>query len=191
MTVVHKSTKIKGVSDNRTARFVASDESVDRYGDIVLAKGWDTSNFKSNPQFLFGHNSDQLPIGRVTSTWVDGKAFMADVEFLPEGLDEFADKCFQMTKEGFLSAVSVGFNPISYERRYNEDGVPVGTLFKEQELLELSLVPIPANANALQVAKSFNYSKHDIARLFVPDSGKRQIDHARLELELLKLRLSN
>ena len=111
-TPVYKSTFIKSVNDDRTARFVASDESVDRYGDIVLASGWDVSNFKENPQFLFGHKSSQLPIGRVVKTWQAGKKFMADVEFTPEGMDEFADKCFKFLKAGFLRAVSVGFMPI-------------------------------------------------------------------------------
>jgi phage head maturation protease len=96
-----------------------------------------------------------------------------------------------MTKKGFLNAVSVGFSPLKQHPRYDDDGKYLGILFEEQELLELSLVPIPANANALQVAKSFNFSQQDIAKLFAADPGTRQVVRARDELELLKLRHSN
>ena len=37
-------------------RFVASDESVDRYGDIIRASGWQLDNFRKNPVLLFAHD---------------------------------------------------------------------------------------------------------------------------------------
>ena len=187
---VYKSTFIKSVNDDRTARFVASDDSVDRYGDIVTVTGWDTKNFKKNPQFLFGHMSQNLPIGRVIRTWVEKNAFMADVEFTPAGMDEFADKCFAFLKAGFLKAVSVGFMPIKREPIYDDDGRYIGTKFLEQELLELSLVPIPANPNAIQVAKGLNLSERDLDLFFQSDKGYPEVQNARFELENLKLRHS-
>ncbi|MBW1672151.1 MAG: HK97 family phage prohead protease [Deltaproteobacteria bacterium] len=188
---VYKATLIKSVNESdRTARFIASDESIDRYGDIIVASGWDVTNFKENPQFLFGHKSHQLPIGRVSKTWQKGKNFMADVEFTPLGMDDFADKCFNFLKAGFLKAVSVGFMPISREPIYDDEGRYIGTKFLKQELLELSLVPIPANANALQVAKGFNFSDKDLDLFFQSDKGRMDVQNARFELENLQLRHS-
>lgn len=190
-TPIYKSTLIESVNeDDRTARFVASDESTDRYGDIVMASGWDVSDFKNNPQFLFGHKSHQLPIGRVTNTWTKGSAFMADVEFTPLGLDDFADKCFRYLKLKFLRAVSVGFMPISREPMYDDEGRYTGTKFLKQALLELSLVPLPANANALEVAKGIGFSEKDLDLLFQPDIGRKDVQNARFELENLQLRHS-
>lgn len=188
---VYKSTIVKQVNDDRTATFIASDDSVDRYGDIVHADGWDVKDFKKNSQFLFGHKSSALPIGKVLRTWVEGNKFMAKVTFLPEGLDEFADKCYKLLKGGFLNAVSVGFMPTKQEPIYNDDGRYTGTRFLKQSLLELSLVPIPANSNALQVARSLDFSEKQLGLLFAPDAGCAEVTNSRKRLETLKLRLSN
>ncbi|MBW1673996.1 MAG: HK97 family phage prohead protease [Deltaproteobacteria bacterium] len=190
MTIVHKSTTIKEVHDDRTATFVASDDSVDRYGDVIDAKGWDVKDFNKNPQFLFGHNSQSLPIGKVLKTWVSGNQFKAKVTFLPAGMDEFADKCFELLKGGFLNAVSVGFMPVKREPIYDDEGRYKGSHFLKQSLLELSLVPIPANSNAVQVARSFNLSTKDYDLLFAHDSVDKAVANSRTEIENLKLRLS-
>lgn len=52
--VVFKSTELKAVGDE-TYSFVASDETADRYGDIVRVAGWDLANYKRNPIVLFQH----------------------------------------------------------------------------------------------------------------------------------------
>jgi hypothetical protein len=66
---------IKAVnSEARTMRFVASDESVDRYGDIIRASGWQLENFRKNPVLLFAHDSRQPPVGQVPSIEVVGRS---------------------------------------------------------------------------------------------------------------------
>ena len=190
---IYKHTLVKAVGADRTATFIASDDSVDRYGDIVDANGWDVRDFKKNSLFLFGHQSHKLPIGKVLRTWVEGNKFMAKVMFLPEGLDDFADKCWRLLQGEFLKAVSVGFMPIKQEPIYNDDGRYIGTHFLKQALLELSLVPLPANANAVQVARSFepSLSDKDLAILIAPDAGCHAVVNARKQLDTLKLRLSS
>jgi hypothetical protein len=80
---------------SRLATFVASDESVDRYGDVILvdgtlngrtfktrdgkkAKGWQEKNFLKNPVFMFGHEYTPelsgnafagIPLGLSLDTW--------------------------------------------------------------------------------------------------------------------------
>jgi hypothetical protein len=173
--MIRKSAIIRAsdIADDRTATFIASDATPDRYGDTIQVDGWDVSEFKNNPQFL------------------DGKHFKAQSLFTPEGMDDFADKCYRFLKGGFLNAVSVGFMPIKQEPIYDDDGRYMGTNFIKQSLLELSLVPIPANPNAVQVARSMNFSRDDLDLLFDHDSVKRELAASRREMELLRLRLSD
>jgi hypothetical protein len=52
-------------------RYVMSDESVDRMGDVIEAKGWKLGHFKRNPIALFNHKSD-FPIGFWSEVKVEG-----------------------------------------------------------------------------------------------------------------------
>jgi phage head maturation protease len=161
----------------RTLRFIASDETVDRYGDIIRVAGWDVTAFRSNPVLLFGHKSGSLPVGKVAEITVDTKArqLVADTEFMPEGMSAFADEVWRAVDGGFLNASSVGFmptvdpNPI-WKNDDEETGILTGFEFVGQELLELSVVPVPANPAALAVARSLAISDATIRRLFESDS---------------------
>ena len=56
---------VKGVdSDNRTITLIASDESIDRDGDIISAKGWELKNYLKNPIFLWVHQYSIVPLSR-------------------------------------------------------------------------------------------------------------------------------
>ncbi len=56
-----------------------------------------------------------------------------------------------MYRSGFQWGVSVGFKPLRYEERRDEKtGAFLGLRFLEQELLEVSAVPVPANRSALR-----------------------------------------
>jgi hypothetical protein len=59
----------------------------------------------------------------------------------------------QMYSKGFLNAVSVGFDPVKYAWVEDKDR-PWGIDYIEQELLEYSCCPVPANPEALVDAKS-------------------------------------
>ena len=56
-------------------------------------------------------------------------------------------------RTGYQKGVSVGFKPLRYEERRDEKtGAFLGIRFLEQELLETSAVPVPANRNVLRRA---------------------------------------
>lgn len=136
--------------ETRTIDFIISTAAADRYGDTVQVKGWDLRNYRKNPVVLFGHNSRELPIGRATKTWKDTDALMSQAQFMDEEVSEFADSVYRMLIEGYLKAVSVGFRPLEYEWIKNDkDEYTGGINFKKQELLEFSVVPIPANPECL------------------------------------------
>jgi hypothetical protein len=69
-----------------------------------------------------------------------------------------------------VRAVSVGFRPLESEPLKSSDGV----WFKEQELLEVSLVSVPVNPNAIAIAKQFNLSAKDRELIFAASGRSDQ-----------------
>ena len=137
----------------RTFRFCFSDGSVDRYGDTIAAAGWVVDSFLKNPVALWAHDSSAPPIGRASKVAVEGDRLMGDIEFAPAEIYPFAETIYRLVKEKFICAVSVGFRPLEYAFAEGE-GREWGIDFERQELLEISVVPVPANANALLEARA-------------------------------------
>jgi len=185
----------KADSTTRSIRFVASDETVDRYGDIIRASGWQLGNFAKNGPLLFGHQSREPAIGTATA-WVDGTRLMADATLWPEGVSEFADVLWRIYEAGGNRAVSVGFLPTVEPKLLraepDADGYAAITGFEfiGQELLELSIVPVPANPAALAVARSLA-DERTVRRLFTRDpSAFAQVaaEQRRRSITLARLR---
>jgi HK97 family phage prohead protease len=131
--------------------YVMSTSNVDRPGDTIAQEGWQLEGFRKNPVLLFGHDYSQPPVGRVSSVSVEGGKLMGrSIEFTPKELYPFGAMVGEMVRGGWMNACSVGFAPTKYA--YNEKRG--GLDFLEQELLELSVVPVPANSEALVGAKS-------------------------------------
>jgi hypothetical protein len=94
---------------------------------------------------------------------VSGDRLIGDVKFADAGTYEFADQIFRLIKKVFITAGSVGFIPLDFTFSDDRRG---GIDFHEQELLEFSIVPIPANANALVQAATKGLIRYrDIASL--------------------------
>lgn len=142
-----------GEKDSRKLKFTISTDSVDRYGDTVAVDGWDLKAYKKNPVVLWAHNSSILPVGKAPKTSIEDGKLKSTAEFTPAGMHPFNDTVYDMYKQGFLNATSVGFIPTKWvfsedkDRRYGMD-------FMEQELLEFSCVPVPANSEALIEGRS-------------------------------------
>jgi HK97 family phage prohead protease len=134
--------------ESRTVRFCLSDSSVDRMGDTIRAAGWHLAPYKANPVVLWSHMSSAPPIGRMVNVWVSGDRLLGDVRFPDAATYEFGDQVFRLIKAGYISAGSVGFWPLKFSFSDDEDR-QFGIDFHEQELLEFSVTPVPANANAL------------------------------------------
>lgn len=143
------------VAGERAMSFVFSDESVDRYGDIIFARGWLLENFAANPVALFGHDASKPEnvIGRARNVRVEGTRLLGDIVFAEAAVNPVAETVFRMLQGGFLKCVSVGFQPIEWAAAKDKSR-PGGIDFRKQELLEISVVPIPANPNALVEAKA-------------------------------------
>ncbi len=127
--------------------FVVSSGAVDRHGDVVSPDGWRLDAYRANPVVLWAHDYRRPAIGRAQSVWSDGRALLAHLEFAPT---EFAQEVEALYRSGYQQGVSVGFRPLRFEeRRDPRTGAFLGIRFLEQELLEISAVPVPANQGAL------------------------------------------
>lgn len=134
----------------RTRRFTITTERTDRQGDIIRAAGVQIDMFMRNPVVLFAHQARMPPIGTATAIIPRKRSIDADVDFFSADVYPFADTIFRIIEAGGLRAASIGFIPVSWERiAGKEEGTTIGFDFKESELLEFSIVPIPANPDAL------------------------------------------
>ena len=145
----------------RTILFVCSTAAIDRYGDIIRQDGWQLDNYLRNPVVLWGHDSRSLPIGRALKTFVDKGKLQILAEFASADIYPFADTVFKMVAGGFVNTVSVGFMPTEWEWRFGETDEQtgykpiLGRIYSKQELLENSVVSVPANPEALVVGRNF------------------------------------
>lgn len=171
------------------ARFIASTEKSDSHGDTIQADGWQLDSFKSNPVLLFGHDQRALPVGVVTNVFIKNNELIADVDFTEAAkIDDFAAKVAAFVKAGILKAVSVGFQALEYEPRY-ENNEFMGFNFTKQVLKEISIVPVPANDEALLLAKSLHLGESDRARLlFKTEQNKPAPDNNANKIKLIKIR---
>lgn len=146
--------QIKAISEEtRTIDFVFSDETLDRDTEIIRAVGWKLEAYRKNPVFLFAHDHLSIPIGQCFQVWITETAkLMGRVKFAgAENGNEMGEAFFRLYRDKFMNCVSVGFMGLrcEYPAEYGQV-LPSGASreFIEQELLECSAVPVPANPNA-------------------------------------------
>ena len=150
----------------------ASDETLDRYQEVIVASGWRLENYQKNPVIQNAHQYGDIifTIGQALKTWVSGKDLLQTWKFASRE-NPFAKIARDLYRGGYLRAASVGFVPIRWEDGKVGRGVPAEPqAFKrrylEQELLEVSAVGIPANPNALALAvKDGAVEKSDLKEL--------------------------
>lgn len=151
------------IKDHKITGAVASTGSMDRDNEVLEPSGWILDNFRKAPRLLWSHNAYELPIGRITNIWVDGTdgGLKFDAEFAAKEND-FAAKVEKLVKGGFLNTFSVGFRALERD----------GSKFLKQELLEISIVNVPANPEA---RLSFDYkSFEDDVKKFELENQKKE-----------------
>ena len=153
--------------------FVMSDGSVDRMGDVIEPDGWQLDRFRKNPVALFGHDP-QFPIGKWADVGVRRGELTGRLELM-EPVSERLREIHTAVKAGVLRAVSVGFHSDSFEPL----GKGGGLRFTEAELVECSLVSVPANPNALAMAKSLGLSREGQRLIFGEHAEGDQRDASR------------
>lgn len=148
------------VIDEEAGRFraIVSTEDVDRDGDIIRAAGWQLDRFESHPVLVGGHDyrSIRSQIGEWEGMEIKGGKAGKRLEgegryYIGEGNAD-ADWGWAIASKG-RAAFSVGFIP-DWNKAVEIEGAAKGIWpnfeFNGQELLEVSHVVIPSNAQALQ-----------------------------------------
>jgi HK97 family phage prohead protease len=124
-----------------------STAAVDRDADVLQPSGARLDNYRKNPVVLFGHKYDAIPVGVSTSIEMHPFGLVASWKRL-EG-DEFASRVRNAFDQGVLRAASVGFKPLASQPRKGG-----GSTYTEWDLLEWSIVAVPANPEAVRTLKS-------------------------------------
>ena len=147
--------------ESRTVEFVASDNSVDTYGTVIPVDKWDLTRFANNGVIgymhdVYGNSWTKSPdpddvIGKGVA-FIEDEKLIVRITFEPKELNEKADKIFRKLQFGSLHAVSVGFRATKKGHMGDEERGedPKVYYYAGQELLEVSVVNIPSNANALK-----------------------------------------
>jgi len=154
--IIKYSTKAPEKKDDRVLRFIGSDESIDRDNERIMSSGWKLANYKKNPVIMLNHRHSDLPVAKAQRVWVSkkNKSLMFDIKFPEPEISSVGDTLYKLYSNGYMNATSVGFKPNLDKVEYGDgsEKSPRAT-FNEQELLELSLVSVPANPRALLTQK--------------------------------------
>lgn len=125
---------------------IATSGSVDRLGDIVVPEGVQSQS--DIPLFLYHDSKSTVGRARLGKASKDGIPFEAWMPRIsePGRLKDRIDEAILLVKHRLVTGVSIGFDVLNdaWEAIKGTNGYR----FLETEVLELSIVPIPANADA-------------------------------------------
>lgn len=138
------------VRDGAPLRVVMASEGRQADGIDLRMSGAQLDRYRSNPVLGYGHSywgRTNLPIGRTMpeSISVEGTMLAGELDF-DQG-DEFAREVERKMRSGYLNAVSIGFEVLEWESE--NDNYWRGGVATKWELTELSVVPVPMDANAV------------------------------------------
>lgn len=158
-TKLYSNAKLKSLDrENRIAEYIISSDVKDRMEEIV-EQSWQLENYRANPIVLWGHNPSiaQNVLGKcieIRQYSEDGVNYTAGkVQFAKEGTHENVDTVWSLVEQDILRTVSVGFIPHTFKTiSSDDDGREDTTVLADNELLEFSIVPIPANPTAVALA---------------------------------------
>lgn len=136
-------------ASRRIVNCIASSETEDSWGRVVK-QDWDLTRYKANPVVLMNHDAQSLPIGRSENVRVEKGKLLATIVFADALANPAADYVWNSIQQGSLRAISVGWKPGSVAET-TVDGRDVVVMSKNV-LMEISLVNLPANPDALMVA---------------------------------------
>ena len=152
-----------------SALFTISTPSQDRDGDIVMPEGClkHLDSYKANPVVLFDHGVFPLPVALSE----DPSTKLCTVNVMPDRITaraffhcdtlESSQVC-RLVDKRVLRAASIGFNAIKGQP-VNPNRPRNGSMIEDWELVEWSIVPVPANGEALRMALSAKWEGKALA----------------------------
>lgn len=155
--------------------FVVSTPEVDRYGTIIIPSGINYTSYLNNPIVLAQHNADEWPIGKCLGFMMNGENLEATLQL--HRITDEACEVADLVAAGYVKAVSVGIIPTESEEQ-TIDGKKV-TVYTKSELVEFSVVSIPANRDALikKSIKELFKSLKKVTRMLTPEQTQAITDN--------------
>ena len=155
--------------------FVVSTPEVDRYGTIIIPSGIEYTAYLNNPIVLAQHNADEWPIGKCLGFMMNGENLEATLQL--HRITDEACEVADLVAAGYVKAVSVGIIPTESEEQ-TIDGKKV-TVYTKSELVEFSVVSIPANRDALikKSIKELFKSLKKVTRMLTPEQQQAITDN--------------
>lgn len=142
---------VENAGNEYTCTFVFSTDAALDDGVQVPSEAWDLERFKRNPVVFFNHMSwFSTPIAKCSNIAIQDGKLVGDITFPACDVDERGYKIGQMVKNGYLNSVSVGFRLREWKQ---EDQKDYRTAIRA-ELLEVSVVNIPMDSDAIATSRS-------------------------------------
>lgn len=157
--------------ENDIWNVIVSTPEIDRYGTIIIPSGIDYTAYMNNPIVLAQHASDKWPVGRCLGFFLNGENLEATMQI--ECVTESGKDLNALINAGYVKAVSVGIIPIEQEEQ-TINGKTV-TVYTKSELVEFSIVSVPANRGALikrsmKEAIAYSIQKYkEVKRMLTPE----------------------
>ena len=176
---------------NDAYSILASTSDIDRDGEVILPTAFKNLDryLKENPVILGFHDYHNFPIGKAVDGRIEKNALVLDIVFAET---EKGKEAKYLYDNSFMNSFSVGFIPKDWE--YDKDS---NRVYTEVELLEVSAVPVPANAAAniiRQAEKDGVNLKHFKSLLEVEkstDTAKaesHEMDEPKIDEKILNMR---
>ena len=145
-------TEARQTEDGSAHRMVIAANELSRNGDELNLRGISFKNYRKNPVVLWAHDSYRgIPIAKTLKIGHDEQGrIVADFEFNSD--DEFAARVENAWNGGFIRAASIRYMPTKVVEVMNEAGEVERFRVDKSELLEWSLVPVPADPDSVRAA---------------------------------------
>ena len=145
-------TEARQTEDGSAHRMVIAANELSRNGYELNLLGISFKNYRKNPVVLWAHDSYRgIPIAKTLKIGHDEQGrIVADFEFNSD--DEFAARVENAWNGGFIRAASIRYMPTKVVEVMNEAGEVERFRVDKSELLEWSLVPVPADPDSVRAA---------------------------------------
>ena len=137
--------------------FIAATSNLARDGMVIDAAGWKLDNYLASPVVLWSHDymGNHPPIGRAENVRVADGQLLCDIVF--DSADPFAAEVERKVNDGFIRAVSVGWDTLEFQPDDANNPWGGGKVMSA-ELLDISVVNVPGDPGALKARQKRAYA---------------------------------
>lgn len=164
------------IAGDRRAKATIAALATDRMGDIIDPAGIDLEPYLANPVVLMNHDRF-MPIGRAEElVRPRGRdRIIATWRFAPADVSEDAEWAWRLWRDGYINATSIGILPLKVVHAEEVDGIYkdinfTGIAYTQSELVEFSVVTLPALREALRVEEDGGQISRIVTAAEEPDA---------------------